>query len=131
VGQSVGAIGAGFVITAALSLGADRMVHRLWPGIYDAAGRTDSIGLLTFTLGYVALFAVLGCYVAARLAPNRPMRHAMLLGAVAFVFSVVGTIATWASAPPWYHVLALTLVLPYAWLGGHLRTLQLAAPDST
>jgi hypothetical protein len=125
------AIGAGFVVAAALSLGADSVVHRAWPGMYDAAGRTESVGLLTFTLAYVALFAVLGCYLAARLAPNRPMGHALLLGALALVCSLVGTLAVWATAPAWYHVLALALVLPYAWLGGHLRMLQLAAPDST
>jgi hypothetical protein len=129
MGRSVVAIGAGFVVAVALSLGADRAVHHLWPGMYDATGRTDSVGLLTFTLAYVALFAVLGCYLAARLAPNRPMRHALLLGALALLVSVVGTFAAWATAPAWYHVLALALVLPYAWLGGHLRMLQVAAPD--
>jgi hypothetical protein len=76
--------------------------------------------------GYVALFAVFGCYVAARLAPNRPMAHALVLGALGLVFNVAGTVARWDHAPAWSHVLAMALVMPYAWLGGRLRERQLA-----
>ena len=130
-GRSILAIVSGFVVIVALSLSADRAIRYMWPGLFDAAGRTESIGLLTFTLAYVALFAVLGCYLTARLAPNRPMQHALLLGALGLVFTGVGTIAAWATAPAWYHVAALALVMPYAWVGGHLRMLQLAEPRST
>lgn len=44
------------------------------------------------------------------------------------VFSPEGavTIVRWDHAPAWYHVLALALVMPYAWLGGRLRERQLA-----
>ncbi len=124
-GRSILAIVSGFVVIAALSFSADWAIGYMWPGLFDAAGRTESVGLLTFTLAYVALFAVLGCYLAARLAPNRPMQHALLLGGVGLLFSVVGTIVAWASAPAWYHVVALALVMPYAWVGGHLRMLEL------
>ena len=129
MGRSILAIVTGFIVIASLSLSADRVVHFMWPGAFDATGRTESVGLLTFTLAYVALFAVLGCYLAARLAPNRPMGHALLLGVLGLVFTAVGTIAAWAMAPAWYHVAELALVMPYAWVGGHLRMLQLVTPE--
>ena len=131
VGRSILAIVSGFVAIALLSLSADRLVHHMWPGAFDAAGRTDSVGMLTFTLAYVALFAVLGCYLAARLAPNRPMSHALVLGLLGVVFTGVGTIGAWATAPAWYHVADVALVMPYAWVGGHLRMLQIEEPRST
>jgi hypothetical protein len=55
------------------------------------------------------------------------MRHALILGALGLAFNVAGTIQMWDTAPAWYHAVALALVMPTAWLGGHLRERQLAA----
>jgi hypothetical protein len=74
---------------------------------------------------YVGVFAVAGCYVAARLAPRRPMWHALALGGLGLVFNIAGTFATWNDAPIWYHVVSVGLVMPYAWLGGYIRERQL------
>ncbi len=57
------------------------------------------------------------------------MAHALALGVLGLIFNVLGAVARWDHAPAWYHVLALALVMPYAWLGGRLRERQLdAAP---
>jgi hypothetical protein len=34
-------------------------------------------------------------------------------------------VALWDTAPVWYHVASLALVMPYAWLGGRLREIEL------
>ena len=126
--RTVLAVAAGFVLIAALSFGTDAMVRTAWPESFDAAGATTSVPLLLLTLAYVGVFATAGCYLTAALAPNRPMRHALILGALGLAFNVAGTVAMWNSAPAWYHGLALALVLPYAWLGGRLRERELARP---
>lgn len=130
--RSIAAVGAGFLFIALLSIGADSVLRSLAPSAFDASGRTDSPAILLLVLAYVGVFAVSGCYLTARLAPNHPMRHALILGAVGLVFDVVGTVVLWNTAPAWYHLLALTLVMPYAWLGGHIRERQLrSASEST
>jgi len=119
--RSVGAVLIGFVTIAALSLGTDLVVRAVRPEAFSATARVDDPGLLLFTLVYVGVFAVGGCYLTARLAPAKPMRHALVLGALGLVFNVAGTAAMWHTAPVWYHVVALALVMPFAWAGGWLR----------
>lgn len=128
--RSILAIVAGFLYIGALSVGADLLVRHLLPGAFGAGGRVDSTAILLLMQGYVGLFAVSGCYLAARLAGRAPMRHALVLGGVGLAFNVAGTVAMWATAPAWYHVLALALVMPYAWLGGWLREREVAAADT-
>lgn len=123
--RSIAAILAGFVFIVALSLATDAFIRSVWPAGIDAAGRAAGIGLLWLSLAYVGVFAIAGSYLTARLAPNRPLRHAMILGALGLLFSVLGTVVSWDFAPVWYHVVALVLVLPYAWVGGTLRERQL------
>ena len=122
--RSIVAVVVGFVLIAVLAFGTDALVGMALPGAFDAAGRTNDVAILLLTLAYVGVYAVVGCYVTARLAPSRPMRHALVLGALGLVFNVVGTMAAWDTAPAWYHVVALALVMPYAWLGGWLRERQ-------
>jgi hypothetical protein len=81
--------------------------------------------MLLFVMLYVAVFAIGGCWLAARLAPSHPMRHALILGALGLIFNIAGTIAMWDTAPAWFHILSLLLVMPYAWIGGRLRERQL------
>ena len=126
--RTVLAVAAGFVLIAALSFGTDAMVRAAWPGAFDAAGATTSVPMLLLSLAYVGVFATAGCYLTAALAPGRPMRHALILGALGLAFNVAGAAARWDTAPAWYHAAALALVLPYAWLGGRLRERELARP---
>lgn len=133
--RSIGAVGVGFLLIGVLSVLGDQVLLAVMPSAFSAEGAVTSTPLLLLVQGYVAVFAIFGCYVTARLAPNRPMAHALALGVLGLVFNVVGTIARWDHAPAWYHVLALALVMPYAWLGGRLREGQLertgAAPRAT
>jgi hypothetical protein len=124
--RSIVAIVAGFIFIGALSVGADAVLHALLPTVFDAAGRVESVPVLLFIITYVGVFAITGCYLTARLAPSRPMLHALILGALGLVFNIAGTVAMWNTAPAWYHIVALLLVMPYAWMGGRLREIELA-----
>ena len=70
--------------------------------------------------GGVAVTA--GAYVTARLAPRRPLRHAIEMGVLAVAIKLALTFGGIASGalPIWETFLPHALVLPAAWLGGRL-----------
>ena len=123
--RSVVAIVVGFLLIGALAMGTDMLVMQAFPSAFNEAGRTSDMSLLMLMAAYVAVYAILGCYVTARLAPNRPMRHALILGALGLIMNIAATISLWDTAPAWYHILNLLLVMPYAWIGGRIRERQL------
>jgi hypothetical protein len=50
------------------------------------------------------------------------MIHAMILGIIGVVLTIVGLIAMWDVPPRWYPVSLIILTLPAAWLGGKMAT---------
>jgi hypothetical protein len=129
--RSIVAIAVGFLLIGALAMGTDMIVMKAMPGAFDEAGRTSDLSILMLMAAYVAVYAITGCYVTARLAPDRPMLHALILGALGLAMNIVATISLWGTAPAWYHILNLLLVMPYAWIGGRLRERQLMQPGRT
>lgn len=129
--RSIFAVVTGFLLIAALSFGTDLAMRAAMPALFEADGSTTSVTVLLLTIGYVGLYATIGCYLAARLAPRRPMRHALVLGVLGLVFNVVGTWYAWNTAPPWYHVVSLVLVMVWAWLGGRIRVQELGTVSAT
>lgn len=129
--RSALAVLAGFVLIGALAAGTDALVRSSLPGSYGARGATDSVPLLLLSQLYVGVYAVVGCWLAARLAPSRPMRHALALGVLGLAFNAMGSAARWDLVPMWYHVVGLGLTLPYAWLGGTIRERQLRSAGAT
>jgi hypothetical protein len=67
--------------------------------------------------------------VIARLAPDRPMQHALAGGVVGLIVSTAGAVVTWnkgpAFGPHWYPLALIVLAIPTAWMGGRLREVQL------
>lgn len=76
--------------------------------------------LLSFIIGYRFVFNVISCWLAARLAPDKPMRHAIALGCLGFLISLAGAIFMWDQAPAYYNIGLIVLAFPAAWLGGRL-----------
>jgi hypothetical protein len=69
---------AGFVATAALSLATDVRMHAL--GIFPPWGEPMSDGLFAWASVYRVARTVLGGYITARLAPQKPTAHALIFG---------------------------------------------------
>ena len=120
--RSLGALFAGFVVVVALSLGTDVALHAT--GIFPPLGQAMSDALFLLATVYRTVYAIAGSYVTARLAPNRPMQHALLGGAVGLVLATVGAVATWNKGPEfgphWYPLALVATALPCAWAGGRL-----------
>jgi len=125
--RSIGALLAGFFTVIILSLGTDLVLHAL--GIFPAWGQLMSDALFLLATVYRTIYSVLGSYIMARLAPDRPMQHALVGGVVGMVLSTIGAVVTWnkgpAFGPHWYPLALIATALPTAWLGGKLRLLQL------
>lgn len=127
--RRIGAVAAGMLAIIILSLGTDVVLHAT--GIYPPWLQPMSDALFLLATAYRIVYAVLGSYIAARLAPDRPMRHAMVLGVVGLAISIAGAAATWNAGPElgprWYPLALVATALPCAWVGGRLRAAQLGA----
>lgn len=119
---SIGAVLAGLLVIVLISTATDMVMHG--SGVFPPLGAPMSDSLFLMTTAYRIVISVAGCYITARLAPDRPMRHALALGVVGVVASAAGAVATWnrgpAFGPHWYPLALIALAMPCAWLGGKL-----------
>jgi hypothetical protein len=119
--RSVAAIVVGFLAVVVLSLGTDQVLHvlKVYPPWGDPMPQP---GLNALALSYRIVFTIFGSYLAARIAPRNPMRHAMILGLIGTVFGTAGAVATIPMhlGPAWYPIAIAATALPCAWLGGAL-----------
>jgi drug/metabolite transporter (DMT)-like permease len=127
--KSIAAVVAGFVVVVVLSLGTDVVLHAA--GVFPPWDQRMSDALFLLATVYRTIYCIAGSYIAARLAPNRPMAHALVLGVMGFIISTAGAVATWNRGPElgphWYPVALIVTAIPCAWLGGKLRVMQLPA----
>jgi uncharacterized membrane protein len=118
--RQVGAVLAGLLAIFAITTVTDIVMHAT--GIFPPWGQPMSSALFLVALAYRIVYGVLGCYIAARLAPDHPMRHAVALGVVGVVLSTAGAVAMWEAGPAWYSLAVIGISLPCAWVGGKLAT---------
>jgi hypothetical protein len=122
LGRSAAAFAVAIIANVVLSVGTDQVLHVLhvyppWgEPMYDA-----SLNLLA--LSYRVVFSILSGYLVARLAPHSPMRHTVILGAIAVVLSALGVVATLTQelGPVWYPIALAVLAFPCVWIGGILH----------
>lgn len=132
--RSIWAVVAGFLFIMVLSIGTVTITRAMSPRLFDANGGTTIVAVLCVWTICVGVFAVVGCYLAARLAPSHPMRHALILGALGLILHLVTLVAmpsVWNMTPNWYNIVNLVLVMPYAWLGGRLRENEIGGSSPT
>ena len=122
--RSVGAVLAGMLFIIIISLVTDAVMHAT--GIFPPMFQPMSTSLWLFATAYRIVYGIAGGYLTARLAPDRPMRHAIILGVIGLVLSIAGAAATWGRGPEfgpkWYPLGLVVTALPCAWLGGKLFT---------
>jgi hypothetical protein len=116
--KSTGAVLAGFVFVVILSILADLVLVKT--GLMKQPFDLNSFWFIIFVILYRCLFATLGSYLTAYLAPDRPMRHSMIGGAIGLAMGIIGAIAMWNQPPHWYPITLIITALPCAWLGGQI-----------
>jgi len=120
--RSVGAVLAGLLFVIIITTATDAIMHAT--GIFPPWGQPMSDSLFVLAFAYRIVYGIAGGYITARLAPGKPVKHAVLLGVVGFVLSLAGAAATWNRGPEfgpkWYPVALIAIAIPTAWLGGKL-----------
>ena len=128
--RRIGAVLGGLVLVLILDTAIDVVMHAT--GIYPPWFQPMRTPLWLIAIGYRMIDGTIGGYVAARLAPDRPVAHALALGSIGFVLSTAGLVATLNKGPEfgpkWYPLALVVVSLPCALLGGFLRARQLRAP---
>jgi len=121
--KSIGAVLAGLIFIVVTHTLSDLLLESI--GVFPPAdeGLHDTKLLLVAT-AYRSIFSIAGCYIAASLAPSRPMLHALIIGFIGILLSTAGAVvATQMNLGPlWYPILLIVLSLPLAWFGGWLAT---------
>lgn len=127
IGRSAGAVFAGLLAVVILSTATDAVMHA--GGVYPPAGQPMAEALFLLATAYRCVYGVLGGWVSARLAPSKPLNHAIVLGAIGLVLSALGAAATWNRGPEfgphWYPLLLVATAVPLSWAGGKLYERQI------
>jgi hypothetical protein len=126
--RGVFAVAAGLLAIILLSTATDALLHAA--EVYPPPRQMMSDELFGVALTYRVVYGVAGSWLTARLAPDRPMQHALVLGFVGLVISTMGAVAMWDLGPPWYSLAVIGIALPSAWLGGWIRVRQLRTAES-
>ena len=121
-----GAVLAGLLTAAILSKVTDRVLRAT--GVFPPWGPVMmDQQLLLLAATYRSLYIVAGSYLTARLASDRPMRYALVLGAAQVMFDV-GVAVSWDKGgqflPKWYPIALILLAMPCAWAGARLFIAQ-------
>jgi hypothetical protein len=129
IGRSIGAVLVGLVVGIAITLVTDVVLHAIHVFPPWGASMVGFETALLVATGYRTVYGVLSSYIIARLAPDRPMMHALVGGVIGLAVSTLGAVATWnkgpAFGPHWYPLALIVLAMPEAWAGGKLRVMQL------
>jgi hypothetical protein len=121
--KSIGALLLGLFSNVVLSTAMDFLFKSNGLLPYDHLFVDTWIVMLVF--GYRVVFSLFGCYLAARLSPNSPMKHSLILSGIGFVLSTVGAVIMGHLGPLWYSWGLVAVCFPVGWLGGKLVQIQL------
>ena len=121
-GRRAGAVVAGLLVIIVVTTATDVVLHAT--GVFPPWDQRVPDPLLVLATAYRIVFGVAGGYLTARLAPDKPMAHAVALGIVGIVLSTAGAVATWNAGPQfepkWYPLVLIVTALPSTWVGGRL-----------
>ena len=119
--KSIGAVLAGLVFIGVSHTAADKILEGL--GIFpDPEEGLHVTWMLLLALGYRTVLSIVGCCITAKLAPSRPMVHALILGFIGLVVGMIAVIAVIPLnlSPAWYPIALALVSIPCAYVGGML-----------
>lgn len=124
--KSVWAVVAGMLFIIVVTTLVDVALHAA--GVFPPMDQplTDALALLATS--YRVVISVAGGWLTARLASEKPMKHALILGGVGTVLGLLGVVLTWNQGlgPRWYPIALAVLAIPQCWAGGRLHGMQSA-----
>lgn len=109
--KSIGAVLAGMIVIVVLSTLTDFILES--NGVFPPA--TEGLyvtWMLALALFYRTVYGIIGGYVTSALAPSNPMKHAVVLGSIGTVLSIVGSVVGWDLSSHWYPIALVITALP-------------------
>lgn len=118
--KSICAVFAGLIFIGVTHSGTDAILEST--GVLPKGHLNVSSSLILVVILYRVVLSFFGCYITALLAPENPMKHSIILGAIGTLLSLVGAIVTanMNIAPLWYGWALVVTALPVAWLAGRI-----------
>jgi uncharacterized membrane protein len=122
--KSIWAIAAGVIFIIVVTTLVDIILHVA--GVFPPMDQPLNDSLALLATSYRTVISVAGAWLTARLAPDKPMKHAMNLGYVGVILGLVGVLATWNKGlgPRWYPIALVVLAIPQCWAGGKLYVMS-------
>jgi len=128
--KSVWAVIAGLLVIIIVTTVVDFLLHAAH--VYPSGNQPINDALAALATAYRVIISVAGAYLTASLAPDHPVRHAMILGCVGVVLGLVGVVATWnlGLGPRWYPIALVVLAIPECWAGAKVCEMRAAKRES-
>ena len=118
--QSILAVAAGVAFIIVVTTIVDFALHAIH--VFPATDQPLNDSLAALATSYRIVIGIMGGWLTARLAPQRPMKHALILGMVGTLLGLAGVVATWnlGMGPRWYPIALAVLAIPQCWVGGKM-----------
>lgn len=125
--KSIGAVIAGLLLVIIVTTVVDVALHSV--GFFPPVEKPISDPQALVATLYRLVISVAGAYLTARLAPDHPLRHAVILGCIGMILGLIGVIVTWnlGLGPRWYPIALTVLAIPQCWVGGKLYERKFAS----
>jgi len=111
-----------FIVTGLLSTLTDFLLESIGvlPNPANGLFITWAIWMVLF---YRAVYTILAGFIVAKLAPGKPMLHAMILGLIGTTITVLATNSPSLAgkAPLWYGYTLAGITIPCLWLGVKIK----------
>lgn len=115
--RKVGAIVAGVLAIVVLSVVTDTLLEKM--GFYPPLSQGPlKQNLLAIALFYRTVYAFLGGYITAKLAPSNPKKYVMILLVIGTILGILGVVAGWNLSEHWYPVSLVVTSALAVWFGG-------------
>jgi hypothetical protein len=123
--KSVLAVVAGVVAIIVVTTLVDVLLHAV--GVFPPLDVPIDDRLAAIATAYRIVISIAGAFLTAWMAPEKPMKHALILGVVGTFLGILGVVASVGKGlgPTWYPIALAVLAIPQCWVGGRLREAQL------
>ena len=116
--KSIGAVIAGVIIIVVLSVVTDMILEKT--GVLPVQSQGLFTPYLLLALTYRTVYAAVGGYVTAALAPKNRMKHIIALEIIGTIMGILGVIAGWNLSAHWYPIALVFTSFVAVWCGGKL-----------
>ena len=122
--RSFWALVAGVAFIIVVTTLVDIVLHMV--GVYPPMGQPMNDALALLATAYRIPISIAGAWLTARLAPEKPMKHALMLGVVGTALGLVGVVTTWNAelGPRWYAIALAVLAIPQCLAGGRIHEMR-------